>query len=159
MKHNITAFFKSFAYAAEGIAYAVRNERNFRFHLCAAVFVLWASGFYEFSPGEYCVMFLCIGLVTSAELINTAVEKAVDLQTDGKYDGRAKAAKDCSAGAVLISSFFAALCGIKLFWDTEVFGKILAWFSERPFAVTAAVICLTAAFFFIFGNNSKKKGS
>lgn len=132
------------------------RERNFRFHLCAAVTVLILSGFYDLSRAEYCLLFLCIGSVLSAELMNTAVESAADLLTGGRQDKKAKTAKDCAAGAVLAAAFFAALCGAALFWDTAVFSEIAVWFSERPWAVCAAVIWLAAAFIFVFAFDGKK---
>ena len=42
-------FVDSFLYAAQGIRTAVREERNMRFHLCAAFYVYLFSLFYGLS--------------------------------------------------------------------------------------------------------------
>lgn len=159
MKNNIAAFFKAFTYAAKGICHAVTHERNMRFHLCAAVTVIILSLFYDFTRTEYWLLFLCIGSVISSELVNTAVESAVDLTADGKFSDRAKNAKDCAAGAVLVSAVFAAVCGISLFWDISVFKRIILWFSDNLWAAFIAVIWFAAAFAFVFAFNGKKSNA
>ena len=45
-------FVDSFLYAAQGIRTAVREERNMRFHLCAAFYVYLFSLFYGFGKTE-----------------------------------------------------------------------------------------------------------
>ena len=60
------------------------------------------------------IVILLIGLVLVCELINTAIEKAVDLYTK-KYNEAAKVIKDTSAGAVLTISITSAIIGIIIF--------------------------------------------
>ena len=55
------AFIASFGYAARGVGRAVQAERNFRFELCAAIYVLLACPFFGFAPAEWALVFLCIG--------------------------------------------------------------------------------------------------
>ena len=50
----------------------------------------------------------------SLELVNTAVESAVDLVTEERHP-LAKKAKDTAAGAVLVSAVFAAVIGLLIF--------------------------------------------
>ena len=68
------ALFKSFLYAFRGVRFCVKNERNMRIHLAAAVFVTVFSLVYGLTPGEYAVLFLTMGAVVAAEAVNTAVE-------------------------------------------------------------------------------------
>ena len=117
MKAEIKAFFKAFTYAFSGIVQGIKRERNLRFHLCAAVTVVWLMGFYELDASEKCIIFICIGAVIAAELMNTAVENAVDLHGSEKTPC-GKAAKDCAAGAVLVISIAAAVCGGVIFLAT-----------------------------------------
>ena len=155
MKSELKAFFKAFTYAFSGIVHGIKRERNIRFHLCAAVTVLAFMGFYDLTAVEKCVIFLCIGGVISAELINTAVENAVDMYSTEKSPG-AKAAKDCAAGAVLVMSVCAAVCGFVIFWDRAVFAEIGKFFACRSIAVMGAAVWAAAAFLFIFGIKKKK---
>ena len=52
MRSEFKRFGKGFVYAWNGIRAAVREERNFRFHLCAAVFVYMAAALAEISREE-----------------------------------------------------------------------------------------------------------
>ena len=155
MKAELKAFFKAFTYAFAGIVHGIKRERNIRFHLCAAVTVLAFMGFYDLTAAEKCVVFLCIGGVISAELINTAVENAVDMCSK-EICPAAKAAKDCAAGAVLVMSVCAAVCGVVIFWDRAVFNDIAEFFICRPLAAVGAALWASAAFLFIFKTKKKK---
>ena len=71
-------FLKGFGYAAAGIYHGF-NERNFRVHICAVLFVTrFALKFYELSRAEWAVLLLTFAAVISAELFNTAVERLCD---------------------------------------------------------------------------------
>ncbi len=153
MLSNIKAFFKSFCYAFSGIICAVRTQRNMRFHLCAAATVLFMTRFYDFSAEQYCIIFLCIALVTGSELINTAVEASVDIASDGKYSDNAKKAKDCAAGAVLVCALFSAVCGIKLLYKPAVLAEAVYFFIQNKAAFIGGAAWLIFSFVFIFSDN------
>ena len=55
------------------------------------------------------IISLTIGAVLAMELLNTALESVVDLTVKQSYHELAKIAKDCAAGAVLISAIAAIL--------------------------------------------------
>jgi diacylglycerol kinase (ATP) len=107
---------RSFEHAYRGMIYAVRTQRNMRFHVVVAVLVLVASLFVGVSKLELAVLVLTILLVFVTELFNTAMEFVVDLATK-EYHPLAKLAKDVSAGAVLVSSVGAVLVGYLLLAD------------------------------------------
>ena len=46
------------------------------------------------------------------ELLNTAIESLVDLTVKQTYHELAKIAKDCAAGAVLVSAFVSLMVGL-----------------------------------------------
>lgn len=94
---------QSFNYAFQGLVYAVRFQRNMRIHLAIGALVLIASVFLNLSRLEFAVVVFAITFVLAMELLNSAVEKVVDIAT-GETDPRAKAAKDLAAGAVLIAA-------------------------------------------------------
>lgn len=96
--------------AIEGILWAVKKERHLRYHLCAALAVLFVALFFHISTLEFFLLVLAALLVIFAELINTAIEALVDLVTD-EYHELAKRAKDVAAGAVLVTSVGAVVLG------------------------------------------------
>jgi diacylglycerol kinase (ATP) len=107
---------RSFDHAYRGLIFALRTQRNMRFHVVAATVVLVGSLFLGVSKLELAVLVLVIMFVFVTEMINTALEFAVDLVTK-EYHPLAKLAKDISAGAVLVSSVGAVLVGYLVLAD------------------------------------------
>ena len=107
---------RSFDHAYRGLIYAVRTQRNMRFHVAAAAVVLVGSLFLGVSKLELAVLVLSIMFVFVTEMFNTALEFAVDLVTK-EYHPLAKLSKDVSAGAVLVSTIGAVLVGYLILAD------------------------------------------
>ncbi|WP_075618117.1 diacylglycerol kinase family protein [Paenisporosarcina indica] len=107
-------FASSFKYAFEGFLFAGKKERNFQFHLIAAVVVILAGMFSDLSLIEWILIILCISGTLSLELINTAIESVVDLASPEIHE-LAKRAKDMSAAAVLVFAGASAIIGILIF--------------------------------------------
>ncbi|RVT65196.1 diacylglycerol kinase family protein [Niallia taxi] len=101
----------SFRLAFLGICSAFMKERNLRIHFCLMAIVVILGFFCHISLHEWMFIFIAIGLVISMELMNTALERVVDLVTK-EYHPLAKQAKDIAAGAVLFSAIIALLIGI-----------------------------------------------
>jgi len=99
----------SFKYAWCGISYAFQTQRNFRIHVGVGTSALILGLFLHLSPVEMAVIGLTSGLVLVMELLNTAIESVVDLTVKQSYHELAKIAKDCAAGAVLVSAMAAVL--------------------------------------------------
>jgi diacylglycerol kinase (ATP) len=106
----------SFNYAIEGIIYSIRTQRNMKIHMLAAIVVLVATFFYDLSRVELLIITITITLVIVAEMINTAVECAIDATTNF-YHPLVKIAKNVAAGAVLVTAINSALVGYVIFWD------------------------------------------
>jgi diacylglycerol kinase (ATP) len=114
MEKILGSFFKcirSFGYAINGIKYALRNENNFIYHLLATVTVIVIGLTLDFTTNEWFFIILMIGLVYTAELFNSAIEKLVDLTTP-QYHYKAGIIKDVAAGAVLVISITALIIGL-----------------------------------------------
>jgi diacylglycerol kinase (ATP) len=107
---------RSFNHAYRGLVYAVRTQRNMRFHVVASAVVLVLSLLAGVSKLELAILILVITAVFVTELLNTALEFAVDLVTR-EYHPLAKLAKDVSAGAVLVSSVAALSVGYLVLGD------------------------------------------
>ena len=100
----------SLNYAFEGVIYALRTQRNMRIHFAAAAAALIAGLAVGVSRGELLALMIAAALVIVAELLNTAIEAAIDVATTS-FDPRAKVAKDVAAGAVLVCAFVAVGVG------------------------------------------------
>lgn len=148
------SFFRAFLYAGQGIAAAVKTQRNLRFHMAAAVYVTAFSFFYELKRAEYVLLMLTFSSVISAELINTAVEAAVDLCSPEQHR-LAKLAKDAAAGAVLVTAFFAVIVGVLLFGDIAVIKEIFRYYGSHIPALAGLVCSFGAAWAFVFKIKNK----
>ncbi|MDZ8257911.1 diacylglycerol kinase family protein [Nostoc sp. ChiQUE01b] len=101
--------FISFKYAWAGISYSFQTQRNFRIHVSVCALAIALSVFLHLQAVEIAVIGITSGLVLALELLNTAIESVVDLTVKQTYHELAKIAKDCAAGAVLVSAFVAML--------------------------------------------------
>lgn len=93
----------SFNYAIEGLVWALRTQRNMRVHVTLAAVVAVAGLLLGVSRMGLLAIVFAISLVFVTELLNTAIETAVDVATE-RYDPLAKIAKDVAAGAVLVAA-------------------------------------------------------
>lgn len=99
--------FLSFKYAWAGVCYAFATQRNFRIHTFVGIFAVSMGAFLQVEAVEMAIIAMTCAIVMVLELINTAIEAVVDLTVKQSYHELAKIAKDCAAGAVLISAIAA----------------------------------------------------
>jgi len=97
-----------------------------RTHFIAAVVVLLVALFLRVTPVEFALLALSVLFVLFAELINTAVEAAVDLVSP-EFHPLAKIAKDTAAGAVLLAACGAGITGYLILakYILPLYGKVL----------------------------------
>lgn len=96
-------FLQALRFAVSGVVSALRSERNLKIDVCLAFVAIALSAVFQISAAEWCAIFVCIGLVFSLEIMNTAIEATVDLASP-ELHSQAKRAKDCAAGAVLFAA-------------------------------------------------------
>ncbi|MGN0974728.1 MAG: diacylglycerol kinase family protein [Gemmiger sp.] len=149
MKSDLRRFGRGFVYAWNGICAAVRQERNVRFHLCAALYVYLAAWLAGLDRRDVALLSLCIFGVIGMELMNSAVERAVDKPDTGHW-WSAGAAKDMAAGAVLVCAVGALCVGFCLFGTKQAIGAIWNALMQSPATVIALAASVVAAFFFVF---------
>jgi diacylglycerol kinase (ATP) len=106
--------FDSFNYAFEGLIHVLRTQRNMRVHFAVAVIVLVFALVDGVSKIELIVLLISIAFVLITEMINTAIEGAIDVATTS-FDPMAKLAKDIAAGAVLLATVNAVAVGYLVF--------------------------------------------
>ena len=105
----------SFRHAFDGLKELWANEQNAHVHMAATILVIICGIVFHVSAMEWCVLLLTGGAVWSAEAMNSAVERVVDLAADGKIHPLAKASKDLAAGAVLIFAIVSVPIGLIIF--------------------------------------------
>lgn len=107
-------FFHALGWAWQGICQAFQEERNLKIHCVAAVLVVLAGLALQISLTHWMILVFAIGLVFICEMMNTAIERMVDLAT-AEYHPLAAAAKNMAAGAVLIAAITSVVIGILVF--------------------------------------------
>lgn len=98
----------------DGISYVTKSEKNFKREIAFGIIALILSYILKIDKIEFIIILTMICLVLTTEIINTAIERAVDLVTK-EYHELARIAKDVSAGSVLVTSTFALIIGIIIF--------------------------------------------
>jgi diacylglycerol kinase (ATP) len=136
--------FDSFNYAFEGIIHVLRTQRNLRIHFAIAVLVLVLALVVNVTKLELIVLLLSIAFVLIAEMLNTAIEAAIDIATTS-FDPMAKLAKDIAAGAVLIASVNALAVGYLVFSNkiADRSSTLLERLRQAPAELTLVALVLT----------------
>ncbi len=114
-KFKSQGFGNTFRNARKGMRIVLKSERNIRVHFVAAVFVLVLGLILGFSPIKISILLLAIGLVVSAEMLNSAIEFSLDAIFHNKYSRMVGMAKDISAGAVMFVTLIAVVIGGLIF--------------------------------------------
>ena len=113
-KRGFGRFFKSFTYSIEGLKYAYKYEQSMMIHVIATILVIGANILFQVTGIEWLITIIAIGMVLSAELINTAIEAVVDLVTL-EIHPLAKIAKDCGSAATFVLAMMAAVIGCVIY--------------------------------------------
>lgn len=150
----------SFDYAIRGIVYALRTQRNMRWHFLVSALVFTAALALRVSGLELIALVFAVALVLTAELVNTAVETTVDLAVEG-YDPLAAVAKDVAAGAVLIASVAAVAVGYVVFFSrvTSLAQLLLVRSRASDATVTILVMALTGVAVLVAKAATREKGT
>ena len=113
-KFGFKRHIESFKFAKEGLVYAFKYEQNILIHFIATILVVILGFILKISQVKWLILILTISSVISLELVNSAIEAAVDLTTD-KIHPLAKIAKDCGSAAVLVAAIAAIIIGLMIF--------------------------------------------
>ena len=121
-KFSIKKRIKSFSYAFAGLKVLFREEHNSWIHAVAAVMAIVAGFLFRISYMEWIAVLIVIGMVISAEILNSSLERTADF-VKAERDDRKRDIKDLGAAAVLVCAIVAVLVGLIIFLP-----KILALF-------------------------------
>lgn len=153
-KEKTGTLWESFKHALDGLFSVIRNERNFRIHICVAVYVAVFSVIGKVGVPTFLKFLICIGAVMAAELFNTAIELLCDEITHA-YNENIKRIKDVSAGAVLVVALFSAILGLCVFLSKEVLCNIGNIFMNFPIVPILIFLSLPIAVLFIIKRGKK----
>lgn len=106
---------ESFFHAFRGFSVAFKAERNLRIHVLMAVLVAAAAAALRVDAMSCALLTLAVGIVIVSELVNTALERIVDIATNNEFHRVARDAKDTAAAAVLCAAGVATLIGLFVF--------------------------------------------
>lgn len=110
---DISALKRSIVHAWRGWRVAFRGERSFRIQTAAGLLVIALAIMLPLAFWQRALLFVVIAFVLVLELINSSVERLIDLIRP-RLDERARDAKDLLAGAVLLASLAAAIVGLMI---------------------------------------------
>ena len=114
-KYKQNSFSNTFRNARKGMRLTIKSERNIRIHLFIAALVVVTAFCLNFSINKFCILFLTIAAVISAEMFNSAIEFSLDAIFHNRYSRMVGMAKDIAAGAVMVVSISAIMVGVLLF--------------------------------------------
>ncbi len=114
-KFKSQGFSNTFKNARKGFRLVVKSERNLRVHLIVASLVIAMGFVFQFTAVEFCIALMAIANVIVAEMLNTAIEFALDSIYHNKYSKMVGMAKDISAGAVMFATIISSIIGFILF--------------------------------------------
>lgn len=114
---------RSFQHAGRGLREALASEPNLRIHALLGVGALLLAWLLGFSILAIAAVAVATGLVLTAELFNTALERFVD-RAWPEPDPLVRFVKDTSAAAVLVAAATAALVGLLLLGRRILYGSV-----------------------------------
>ena len=106
----IRKFYRAFKNAFRGIKEAF-IEQSFRILFVIAFFVTFCLFYFPFESLERAILVLVVVLVLSLELINSQIERILDILRPD-YNEEVRKMKDISAGAVLTASIGAIILAV-----------------------------------------------
>ena len=118
-------FFKSIKYSLDGLFYAYRYEQSLWIHGFAVLLAVILGFVFQIRLAEWAIIFIALGIILALELINTAIEAAVDLTTT-EIHPLAKVAKECGSAASFVMSIVSIVISLFVFgpYLLDVLNKI-----------------------------------
>jgi len=111
-KFKTQGFSRTFKNARKGLRIVLKSERNIRIHFLAAILTILLGMVLNLSAVKLCMLLFAISFVVVTEMLNSAIEFALDAVFHNRYSTLVGMAKDISAGAVMFATFVAIVVGI-----------------------------------------------
>ncbi len=113
-KYGLKRLGYSFVYAVRGIISAYKTEQNLLVHTIALIINVVLMIILKLSLIECALIIIVITIVFALEMVNTAIEYAIDMAMP-QIHPLAKISKDVSSGAVLVSAIGAFIVGLIIY--------------------------------------------
>ena len=113
-KKGIRRTLRTFKFSFQGLAYAYKNEQSMLIHAIGSVVTIALGFIYSLTLTEWAIVFIALAVILASELINTAIEAAVDLCTL-EIHPLAKIAKDCGSAATFVLTICAVIVCLMVF--------------------------------------------
>ncbi len=111
---NKHGFFDALYNSFQGMRHFFQYERNGKIQLIITAAIIAAAALLGISSTEWLTVLICVGMVISMEMLNSAVEQLCNKVESG-YDPVIKMVKDIAAGAVLFASIISVVIGVIIF--------------------------------------------
>lgn len=112
---------QSLQQAGNGLKIAFRQEHTFRIFCLMAIIVFCLMIILRASGVEALMLILVVGIMLSLELLNSQIEKVLDV-VHPQAEEKVKEIKDVSAAAVLVMAISSIILGLTLF--LSLIGKL-----------------------------------
>lgn len=112
--HRLKEFWRSLRHAIRGLVYVLKYEKNFQNEVAIALLVFAGMIYFKVTRAEMIILFLVVMEVLVMELLNTIMERIVDILKP-RVHPYAKLIKDLMAACVLISAILAIIIGLIIF--------------------------------------------
>lgn len=140
--HKNSSFSESLKHAVRGYADALKRERNLRSHTVISNLICFFAYHYKLSKTQWAILILTISAVICCELLNSAIEKAVDTATS-KIRADAMHSKDFAAAATLVCAIAAILVGICLFGNIKnICSALISIFTSFKSIIVLVILCI-----------------
>lgn len=110
-RYRHRSWFRMFTDAVRGVKIALRGEVNFFLHIFIAAMAAVAGGIVTLTDDRWCLYLLCVTIVLTAEMFNTAIEHLARAVTRERHP-EVRDALDIASGAVLVAAVGATIVGI-----------------------------------------------
>lgn len=111
---RVKEFCRSLRHAIRGLVYALKYEKNFQNEVAIALLVFVGMIYFKVTRAEMIILFLVVMEVLVMELLNTIMERVMDILKP-RVHPYAKLIKDLMAASVLLSAVLAIIVGLIIF--------------------------------------------
>ena len=112
--YGCARFLKSVKYSLDGLIYAYRYEQSLWIYGLLSLLAVIMGFIFKIKLSEWAIIFIALGSILAMELLNTAIEAAVDLTTT-EIHPLAKIAKDCGSAASFVMSIVSVVISLFVF--------------------------------------------
>ena len=117
-KKGLKRIFYSIKYSIEGLVYAYRYEQSLWLHGIATIFSICLGIIFKIKLSEWATIFIVLGVILGIELLNTAIEAAVDLVTLEKNPLAKRLWKCCNMYCYFSSNCYWSICFWTIFYES-----------------------------------------